>query len=347
MTWLLAGVLFFLGASILFYVLLAGADFGAGILELFLVRRMCGDQRKLISHAMAPVWEANHIWLILGVVILFMAFPEVYTIASTYLYIPLIAILIGIVARGCAFTFRYYDTLDTEFYGLYSWVFAISSLWTSFFLGVTAGALTLGRIHPSANDFFSLYIAPWWNLFSASFGVFTCSLFAFLAAIYLVGESDDNELRHSFIKRARFANSAVIVAGALVFFSAQYDGIPLHHEFFQNTLSLGSFILATVLLLPLWIQLIRARSTVQIRALGAAIVALVLFGWYAVQYPVALRFQGPIGPSALTFENAAAPDVTLRALLGALIVGSLLIFPALGYLLKVFKWQTFERTKPK
>jgi cytochrome d ubiquinol oxidase subunit II len=132
-------VLIFLGLAILFYVLFGGADLGGGIMELFLSKESREDERALITHAMAPVWEANHVWLILAVVIVFMGFPRVYTEGSTYLHLPLMAVLVGIVARGCAFTFRYYDTART-YRRTYTRIFAYSSLWTAFFLGVLGGS---------------------------------------------------------------------------------------------------------------------------------------------------------------------------------------------------------------
>ena len=134
-------VILVLGIAVLFYVLLGGADFGAGIVELVTGKRGIDT----ISKAIAPVWEANHIWLILAVVILFNGFPLVYTTLTTYLHIPLFIILLGIIFRGTAFTFRYYDTVDNS-HKYYTQLFRISSLLTPFFLGVTLGAIMLGKI---------------------------------------------------------------------------------------------------------------------------------------------------------------------------------------------------------
>ncbi|MES2638485.1 MAG: cytochrome d ubiquinol oxidase subunit II [Myxococcota bacterium] len=339
---MLALVLLFLAVSLLLYVLLAGADFGAGILEIFLGQRRRDDQRALISHAMAPVWEANHVWLILAVVILFMAFPTVYTTLSIYLYIPLVALLMGIVARGTAFTFRHYDTLTTEWHGVYSRVFQVSSLWTSMVLGALAGALVLGRIELDSANTYTTYVAPWLNLFCLAMGVFTSALFALLAAVFLVGEAEDDELRALFQHKARVAALVLVAAGAAVFGTAQLNGLPLLRSFFGTPASVGAFVLATALLPPFWRALSHADGgRTRARILGASIVTLVMLGWFAVQYPVALR----LAHGAITFPEAAAPDATLRALLGALFVGSALIFPGLGYLFWVFKRGTFERER--
>ncbi|MEO5969520.1 MAG: cytochrome d ubiquinol oxidase subunit II [Bdellovibrionia bacterium] len=344
MSLLLFSILTFLGISILFYVLFAGADFGAGILELFLGQKLPQSQRKLISRAMAPVWEANHVWLILAVVILFVGFPRIYTTISIYLHLPLIAILLGIVGRGCAFTFRYYDTLGTIYHRTYSRVFAGSSLWTSFFLGTLVGAMTLGRIDPTAQDFYTLYITPWLNEFCTALGLFVCALFAFLAAVYLMGEAEETELRNIFKKRAIRSGLAAVVLGVIVFLSAEFDGLPLARDFFHHPTSIGSFIGATCLWFPFWKNLSHGKHLMRTRIIGAAIVTLVLLGWLAVQFPLAIHFSsGSQVTSGITFQEAAAPPATLRALLWALVSGALLIFPALGYLLKIFKWQIVEK----
>ena len=94
-----------LSISLLLYVLLGGADFGGGILELF----TRGKASDIVSKAIAPVWEANHVWLILVIVILFVGFPPVYSTVLTTLHIPILLALIGIIFRGSAFTFRHYD----------------------------------------------------------------------------------------------------------------------------------------------------------------------------------------------------------------------------------------------
>lgn len=339
---MLSLVLFFLAVSLLLYVVFGGADFGGGILEIFLGHRRRADQRALIAHAMAPVWEANHVWLILAVVILFMAFPTVYTTMSIYLYIPIVALLMGIVARGTAFTFRHYDTLTTDWHGAYSRVFRLSSLWSSMVLGALAGALLLGRIDPDSADTYTTYVGPWLNLFCLAMGVFTSALFALLAAVFLVGEAEDDELRALFQRKARIAAVVLVAAGAAVFGAAELGGLPLLRAFFTTRASVLAFVLATALLVPFWRALSRRDGGRTLtRVLGAAIVTLVMLGWFAVQYPVAIRLVH----GALTFPDAAAPDATLRALLGALFVGSALIFPGLAYLFWVFKWGTFERER--
>ncbi|MCO6431322.1 MAG: cytochrome d ubiquinol oxidase subunit II [Deltaproteobacteria bacterium] len=335
-------VIAFLAASLLFYVLFGGADFGAGILELFLDESTRREKQRLISKAMAPVWEANHVWLVLAVVIVFMGFPTVYTTITTALHIPVMALLIGIVGRGCAFTFRHYDAGPTDYSRVYSKVFMVSSLWSSFFIGIIAGACSLGRIENDASTFYAAYIVPWANPFCFFMGLFCCALFAMLAAVYLIGEAKDPDTKSVFRLYALRANIALIITGPLLFMSAELDNLPLVTLFFGNSWCLFCFTAATILLVPLWISLRRSGSPLISRILAASIVTLVLFGWYALQYPLAIRFNESARTDGISFFTAAAPEATMRALLAALVAGSLLIFPALAYLFKVFKWETLN-----
>lgn len=325
-----AAVAAFLGLSLLLYAVLGGADFGAGILECALGARRREDQRALITEALGPVWEANHMWLILALVILFNGFPRAFSQLCISFHVPLLVLLLGIVLRGCAFTFRHYDTARDRTHVLYSTAFAGSSVLTPFMLGVVVGGMMLGRI-AQAGSYVERFVAPWATWFSGALGVFVCALFAFLAAVYLVGETEDPELRSIFTRRAKLANGTSVAAGLLVFGAAQAAGLPLLARFFADPVSLGCMIAATVLLVPLWSCLTGRRSG-WARVLAAGQVGLVLLGWYKLQYPTLIA-----GPDPITLASAAAPEATLRNLLGALVVGSLLVFPALYFLLRVFK----------
>jgi cytochrome d ubiquinol oxidase subunit II len=116
-------VMAFLWASILLYVIMGGADFGAGILEFFSTRNSKTKTQKILYEAIGPVWEANHMWLIIAIVILFVGFPSIYTTMSIYMHIPLAIMLIGIIARGTAFTFRHYDAVHDNMQRVYSKIF--------------------------------------------------------------------------------------------------------------------------------------------------------------------------------------------------------------------------------
>src|SRR5882672_5505822 len=96
-------------ASLILYALMGGADFGGGLWDFFANGPRAQRQRRLISDAIAPIWEANHVWLILVIVLLFTAYPRAFAVMMTALHVPLTAMLVGIVCRGSAFIFRKYD----------------------------------------------------------------------------------------------------------------------------------------------------------------------------------------------------------------------------------------------
>lgn len=322
-------VIFFLALSLLAYVLFGGADFGAGIIEIF-----SGEKsKKTITHAIAPVWEANHIWLILVVVILFMGFPLIYAQMSLYLHIPLVILLLGIVLRGTAFTFRHYDAVYDKSQDYYTFIFKLSSLIAPFFLGVITGALILGEITIEPASFYEAFMSPWLNSFAGTLGLFTCCLFSFLAAVYLIGEAEDTEVRKHFLRIARNAAITTVLSGGLVFLAAEWNGLPLMGMFLQSTPALLAVVLATLSLPLLWWSLLREQLILP-RLLAGFQVLMIMGAWFWVQYPVVLRYAN--GNFLGIFETAA-PEASMRQLGLALLVGSVLILPALYYLLRTFK----------
>lgn len=327
-------VIFFLGLSIIFYVLFGGADFGAGVLEL-----ISGKQdRETIADAIGPVWEANHVWLILVVVILFMGFPKIYSTMSLYLHIPLLLMLVGIVLRGTAFTYMHYDAIKDKTNHVYNFIFKISSVITPLFLGIIVGAMVLGKIDPNAESFYAAFVAPWFNLFSFSTGLFCVALFTFLAAVYLIGETRQKEEKEAFIKAAKRINASAVVIGLLVFLSAQWNGLPLLKLFYQSWVAIGAVILATVILPFLWNSLHHSKI-IRSRVLAGSQIILILLAWFWVQYPVVINIGH--GTQSLTFDNAVAPSSTILQLVLALIIGSCIILPFLYFLMKTFKGKQF------
>src|SRR5579864_549383 len=127
------------------YVLLAGADFGGGVWDLLATGPRRAQQRALIAEAIGPIWEANHVWLILVIVVLFTGFPPAFAAIGTSLHIPVTLLLIGIVLRGSSFIFRAYGGEAAAQKRNWGRVFAASSLITPVWLGVIVGSLASGR----------------------------------------------------------------------------------------------------------------------------------------------------------------------------------------------------------
>ncbi|MBN2635763.1 MAG: cytochrome d ubiquinol oxidase subunit II [Prolixibacteraceae bacterium] len=320
-----------LGISLLLYVLFGGADFGGGILELLTKGKASG----IVSKAIAPVWEANHMWLILAVVILFVGFPVVYTTILTALHIPVLLVLLGIIFRGTAFTFRHYDIEEETPKAIYSLIFQYSSLFTTFFLGVLLGGIILGKINLDYNSgFYTVFISPWLNLFSICMGLFMVLLFAFLAGIFTISELKDDKHKAYFIKVAQRLVISLVAVGALVFATAEISGHPLFSEFYQSPISILSILLASVALPFLWINLNKNRPNL-IRIIAGFQTTMILTGWFAIQFPVLVKING--SPD-ITFQNSGAPQQTQFYLFIALIVGIVVVFPAMAYLYKTFKF---------
>jgi len=323
----------FLWLALLLYLVMGGADFGAGILELFSSRANRARNRKIMYHAIGPIWEANHMWLIIAIVILFVGFPVIYTTVSTYLHIPLLIMLMGIIARGTAFAFRNYDAVHDDMQRLYNRIFIYSSFITPLFLGIIAGSTVSGRIDTGAHDFMSAYVYSWLNWFSVSIGLFTIALCGFLAAIFLIGEAEEDERRRSFINKAKAMNIAAVVLGANVFVAALSEHIPLADWVFGNVVGITAVTAATISLVILWYLIGKGKRKI-IRLLAGFQVTMILITTTWKHYPniVTLKNGG-----YLSLMDGGGSDKTMLTLGIALLAGSLFILPALFYLIYSFQ----------
>ncbi len=319
-----------LGISFYFYVIFGGADFGAGILELFTGNKSI----KPIYKAIAPVWEANHMWLILAVVIIFNAFPPIYSRMSISLHIPLFIVLIGIIMRGTAFTFRHYDAVDDGVKKYYNFFFRSSSLLTALFLGITLGAMIMGGVTDAEGiSFPDKYIYPWLNPFCVSIGIFTVFLFAYIATVYIIGETETEEEALYFSKIACRFLIALFVIGGWVLILAYLKEVPFVSDFLSNPISIASWVLATAFV-PLILFLMNKNNVLGMRISVAGQVAFIMLAWAAAQLPNIIFMENG---NHLTLYNSVAGPSTLYYLTIALVIGVIIIFPALFYLFKVFK----------
>jgi len=327
-------VIAFLFFAIVLYFLLGGADFGAGIIELFTSTQNRSRTRRTSYEAIGPIWEANHMWLIIAVVILFVGFPVIYSDVCTYLHIPLLITLMGITARGTAFSFRNYDAIKGErTQSIYNHIFVYSSFITPLFLGITAGSVLSRQINPAANDFLNTYIFDWLNWFSVMVGLFTVALCGFLAAIYLIGEVEDQFDIKRFTKKAVIMNAAAVGFGGMVFIAAEVEHVHLAYWTFGNPVSLTAVIAASLSLILLWYLLKRKYYTF-IRILAAFQVTMILVAVGYRHFPNIIMVKGGHNLSLLTDH---APATTINELGWALLLGSLIILPALGYLYYSFR----------
>lgn len=327
-------VIAFLWISILLYLLMGGADFGAGIIELFTTKKNRSRTHSTMYRAIGPIWEANHMWLIIAIVILFVGFPYIYSTMSVSLHIPLTAMLLGIIARGTAFTFRHYDAVRDDLQIVYRRIFMWASAITPLFLGIIAASAVSGRIDPEASNFLDGYIFSWLNWFSVSVGIFTAAICGFLAATYLIGETDNETDTKRFIAKARTTNIIAACAGLLVFIAAAADGIPLADWVFGNALGIAAISAALLSLVLYWWLLITKGKKYIIRILAGFQVTMILLTTTLHHYPNIVLLKGGASLSLLT---DAGNEKTIYALGLALLIGSVFILPALFYLVYDFQ----------
>jgi cytochrome d ubiquinol oxidase subunit II len=283
--------------------------------------------------AIGPIWEANHMWLIIAIVILFVGFPVIYSTISVYLHIPLVCMLLGIIARGTAFVFRNYDAVKDDMQKLYTPIFMYSSLITPFFLGVIAASAVSAQIDTHANHFLEAYVWSWLNWFSVSVGIFTVSICAFLASIFIIGQTEQTADRRYFINKARKTIFVVMVSGALVFLAAHFEQVPVIKWIFGDYPGILAISLATVSLLIMF-RLLRRERPVMLRLLAGFQITMILFAATYTHFPNIVLLKAGDALSLLTHQGQAK---TIDTLGYALLIGSLFILPALVYLIYIFQ----------
>jgi cytochrome d ubiquinol oxidase subunit II len=326
-------------ASLVLYALTGGADFGGGIWELLNRGPRAEARKRLIVHAIGPVWETNHVWVIVAVVVLFTAFPKAYAIVSTALFVPLTLILAGIVLRGSAFAFHAHQLHEEGGRGWWEGVFAGASLVTPFLLGVILGAVSSGRIRGAELSSLAGGTGAWIAPFPLSVGVLTLASFAYLAAVYLILETDDPELAEDFRRRALGALGLVSLLSIAVPFLSS-GGAPDFHRALTGSRWSAPLLAANALTaLGAGISL-RRRAYPLARAFAAAQVALLLFGWGMAQHPYLIRPD-------LSIPAGAASSETLRPMLIILAVGAVFLFPAIYLLLRIFKKEALFGGRPR
>lgn len=329
-------VMIYLWAAILLYLLLGGADFGAGIIELFTSKRNKSITRKTMYQAIGPIWEANHMWLIIAIVILFVGFPVIYTTMSVYLHIPLTIMLLGIIARGTAFAFRNYDAVIDDMQKIYNKIFVYSSFITPMFLGIIAGSAVAGRINTQANNFVDAYIFSWLHWFSVAVGLFTVTICGYLAAIFIIGETNNNDDKQRFIRKSKHMSIAAAISGALVFAAAAYEDVPLFEWVFGNTVGQVAITAAIISFIVLWILLNRNKTRI-LRLPAGFQVTMILLTVTVRHYPnIVILDNG----KHLSLLEHAGQEQAIYWLGMALLVGSVFILPALFYLLYSFHKKT-------
>jgi cytochrome d ubiquinol oxidase subunit II len=299
--------------AIALYAIFGGADFGGGVWDILASGPRRAEQQDVIGHAIGPVWETNHVWLIFVVVLLFTCFPPAFAALSIGLFVPITFALVGIILRGAAYAFRA-SAEDTRLSQLWGHVFGIASVVTPFFFGAAVGGLTVG-------DY------AWTSPFAIATGLLAVALCAQIGAVFLTLETR-GPLQEDFHTRGIAATFALAALGAIALGTAfatspeTFAGLTKPHSLVGIGIAMT---LGIIVLGLLWFRKYHAaRVAVALEAVA------VLAGWYASQAPYVI-------PHELTYAQAAAPEATLTAFLWMCACGSLLLVPSLIFLFAIFK----------
>jgi len=326
-------ILVFMALALILYAITGGADFGVGILEIFSPKQQRDKIRKLGEHAIAPIWEANHMWLIIALVILFIAFPLLHVRITTYLHIPLLVMLTGIILRGTAFTFRYYNLdNDPPTQRIWAILFRTGSILVPMAFGHLVASLSRGKLPLAPGDVWESYWAPWVGWFPFSIGIFTVILFAWIACVFLLGEIPESE-HQAWSLRAKRWTVALVLSGGTVALSGWIENVPWLTSINRTPLALCSVLLATIIVALLWKEF-SGRNTWLMRLLAGMVVTLILTGYWGAHFPNIIELSDG---TSITWHDGVAPTATLDALAGALIFAGALILPGLFWLFKLFK----------
>jgi cytochrome d ubiquinol oxidase subunit II len=321
------------------YVVLGGADFGAGVWDLFARGPRKEVQREAIAHGIGPIWEANHVWIILVVVLLFTCFPAVYAYLSVALHVPLVLMLIGIVLRGSAFTFRAYDSTNSPVQRWWGRIFSIASTVTPVVLGMSVGAIVSGAIvTPADASFTERFLTPWLTPFAVAVGALTLAVFAFLAAVYLTVEAETHDLQEDFRRNALGAAAVVGVCALATLVTGRDTVSKLTDTLLTHTLAIPLQVITGIAALSAIAALVTRRYRIA-RAAAVVQVSAIVWGWGLAQLPWMV-------PGVHSITSAAAPEVTQRLVAYGLAGGAVLVVPSLWVLFSLFKSDTmsaFER----
>lgn len=314
-------------AGLIAYAVLGGADFGAGFWDLTAGTAHGGARlRGAIERSMSPVWEANHVWLIFLLVVLWTCFPVFFASMMSSLYIPMMIAALGIILRGAAFAVRGQAATISQarWFGA---LFATSSVIVPFAFGTVVGGIASGRV-PVGNAAADPW-SVWLNPTSIAFGVLAVALGAYLAAVFLAADAEklgEDDLISAFRRRALGAGIATGLIAVAALFVAREDA-PSLYSGLTSGWGVVCVVASMVAGLTTFAVIVGGRTR-NARWSSAAAVGALVAGWAFAQSPYLL-------PGELTLDEAAAPDATLTALIVAVAFGAVLLVPSLTWLYKL------------
>jgi len=313
----LCAVILWLGVTL--YAIFGGADFGAGVWDLLSGRGGRAEKvRAQIDRSIGPVWEANHVWLIFVLVVLWTAFPRGFSAIMTTLYIPLALAALGIVLRGAGFAFRH--ALPGPAQRPATRVFGVASLLTPFFMGTVVGAIASGEV-PAAGD--GDPTGSWTGFLPLVTGALFVLVAAYIAAVFLVrdsGAAGDDDLRDYFARRALIA-AAVAGIGAVLGVIALHQDARFIYDGLTSWPGIALVVLSGVCGLAALGLLVTGRNRgLRVAAVGAGVT--MIWGYFAAAFPYML-------PTSLKISDAAGASATLIEVIVVFGIAGLTCVPAL------------------
>jgi len=295
--------------AVLAYVLLDGFDLGVGILFLGYQR---GEERDIAMNSVAPVWDGNETWLVLGGGGLFAVFPLAYAVVMPALYAPIIAMLLALVFRGVAFEYRW-RTKRGRF--LWDWSFAVGSIMAAFAQGIALGALVQGIAVDGR-----AYAGGWWDWltpFSVLTGVALVVGYSLLGATWLVLKTEGDIQQQARAYAVRAGVALLVLIGIVSLITPYLNPAYLERWFAWPTAAFSVIVPALVLgcAYLLFTGLNRGYDFQPFLAsLGIFLLCYIGIG---------ISFYPYMVPPSLTIWQVAAPDESLMFLL----VGALILLP--------------------
>jgi cytochrome d ubiquinol oxidase subunit II len=343
---LVAGCLFL---ALLLFALAGGADFGGGMWSFAARGEGAEEEMQLIDRAIGPIWEANELWIVVAIVILWSGFPPVFSALGISLFVPLIFVLVGIVLRGAMFSFQEHAAFAPfrNAFMIFGRAYGGISVVAPFFFGLVAGTIASGRIrfdsagssgryalgHPDGG-----YFGPWLGPFAISCGVLALAVCAYLATVYMTVEAEDSpELRETYRRRGLLAGTVLGILGIAVLPVMAFDAEYMWREIWGLPAILFMGVAALALVASLVLLYLKrywwARST------AIAHVASIFCAWASAQYPYL------IVPD-VTIRSASAPTSVLVALLILSFFYAVVLGPSLALMFYLFKRQPSEAPEP-
>lgn len=327
--------------ALLLFALAGGADFGGGIWTLLARGERGEDQARLVDRAVGPVWEANELWIVVAVAILWVGFTDAFVAYGIALFVPLALVLSGILLRGAFFAFQHeadYLPMSRAF-EVFGKAFGAVSIVSPVFFGMAAGTIASGRLRfdsaPPEDGRFATgapadgYFQAWIGPFPILIGVLALITCAYLAAVYLTMEAgDDPEMQEIFRRRGIVSGIVLAALGLLAFPAAAVDA-----EYMWRGLTsfpaLG-FMFAAAAALAASVALLVTRRFWWARTAAILEVVAVFGAWASAQYPYLLVPD-------ITVQSAASPRPALVALLILSFFYATILGPSLALMLKIFK----------